>query len=88
MARVGLRILSNLCDKRCVRVRCRVTADALATDDMAGTDVYAAPIGPALGSPKAYAITDDYYKTADADARARVALAGARLANLLTTALK
>jgi hydroxymethylglutaryl-CoA reductase len=38
-ARVGLRILSNLCDKRCVRVRCRVAADALATDDMAGGDV-------------------------------------------------
>ena len=32
-ARVGLRILSNLCDKRCVRVRCRVPAEALATDD-------------------------------------------------------
>ncbi|MGH7435840.1 MAG: hydroxymethylglutaryl-CoA reductase, degradative, partial [Polyangiaceae bacterium] len=38
-ARVGLRILSNLCDKRCVRVRCRVAAEALATDDMSGTDV-------------------------------------------------
>ena len=38
-ARVGLRILSNLCDKRCVRVRCRVAAEALATDDMTGTDV-------------------------------------------------
>jgi hydroxymethylglutaryl-CoA reductase len=38
-ARVGLRILSNLCDKRCVRVRCRVAADALATDDMVGSDV-------------------------------------------------
>jgi hydroxymethylglutaryl-CoA reductase len=38
-ARIGLRILSNLCDKRCVRVRCRVPADALATDDMAGSDV-------------------------------------------------
>ena len=37
--RVGLRILSNLCDKRCVRVRCRVAAEALATDDMSGTDV-------------------------------------------------
>jgi hydroxymethylglutaryl-CoA reductase len=37
--RVGLRILSNLCDRRCVRVRCRVPADALATDDMVGTDV-------------------------------------------------
>jgi hydroxymethylglutaryl-CoA reductase len=38
-ARVGLRILSNLSDKRCVRVRCRVGADDLATDDMSGSDV-------------------------------------------------
>lgn len=38
-ARVGLRILTNLCDKRCVRVRCRVAADDLETDDMVGTDV-------------------------------------------------
>jgi hydroxymethylglutaryl-CoA reductase len=38
-ARIGLRILTNLCDKRCVRVTCRVDAEALATDDMAGTDV-------------------------------------------------
>ncbi len=37
--RVGLRILSNLADRRCVRVRCRVPADALATDDMDGIDV-------------------------------------------------
>ena len=37
--RVGLRILSNLCDRRCVRVRCRVPSDALATDDMDGDDV-------------------------------------------------
>jgi hydroxymethylglutaryl-CoA reductase len=35
-ARVGLRILSNLCDKRCVRVTCRVKAADLATDDMKG----------------------------------------------------
>ena len=28
----GLRILSNLCDRRCVRVRARVPIDALATD--------------------------------------------------------
>ncbi|WP_394842136.1 hydroxymethylglutaryl-CoA reductase, degradative [Pendulispora brunnea] len=34
--RVGLRILSNLCDKRCVRVRCRVPAEALATSDLPG----------------------------------------------------
>jgi hydroxymethylglutaryl-CoA reductase len=37
--KVGLRILSNLCDKRCVRVRCRVSADVLATDDMDGQAV-------------------------------------------------
>ncbi len=37
--RAGLRILSNLCDKRCVRVQCCVAADALATDDMNGPDV-------------------------------------------------
>ena len=37
--RVGLRILSNLCDRRCVRVHCRVPGEALATDDMRGTDV-------------------------------------------------
>jgi hydroxymethylglutaryl-CoA reductase len=38
-ALVGLRILSNLCDRRCVRVHCVVPADALATDEMSGTDV-------------------------------------------------
>lgn len=38
-AAVGLRILSNLCDKRRVRVRCRVPADALATDDHDGSAV-------------------------------------------------
>jgi hydroxymethylglutaryl-CoA reductase len=37
--KVGLRILSNLCDRRCVRVRCRVPAEALATDEMNGSDV-------------------------------------------------
>jgi hydroxymethylglutaryl-CoA reductase len=37
--RVGLRILSNLCDRRCVRVHCRVPAEALATDDMTGSEV-------------------------------------------------
>ncbi len=37
--RVGLRILSNLCDQRCVRVTCTVPASALATDEMAGGDV-------------------------------------------------
>ncbi|HLK36896.1 MAG TPA: 3-hydroxy-3-methylglutaryl-CoA reductase, partial [Polyangiaceae bacterium] len=37
--RVGLRILSNLCDKRCVRVSCQVPADGLATDAMSGDEV-------------------------------------------------
>ena len=37
--KVGLRILTNLCDKRLVRVHCRVPADALATDDMDGSHV-------------------------------------------------
>jgi len=37
--RVGLRILSNLCDRRCVRVSCRVPEVALATDTVAGPDV-------------------------------------------------
>jgi hydroxymethylglutaryl-CoA reductase len=36
---VGLRILSNLSDKRCVRVRCRVPADVLATEHMDGQAV-------------------------------------------------
>ncbi len=38
-AKVGLRILSNLCDRRCVRVTCRVPAECLATDDMDGEQV-------------------------------------------------
>ncbi|MCL2724580.1 MAG: hydroxymethylglutaryl-CoA reductase, degradative [Polyangiaceae bacterium] len=33
---VGLRILSNLCDRRCVRVGCRVPAKVLATEHMDG----------------------------------------------------
>jgi hydroxymethylglutaryl-CoA reductase len=37
--RPGLRILSNLCDRRCVRVTCRVPVAELATDDMAGPEV-------------------------------------------------
>jgi hydroxymethylglutaryl-CoA reductase len=37
--RFGLRILSNLCDKRCVRITCKVPKDALATDDMDGDEV-------------------------------------------------
>ncbi|MFO0676058.1 MAG: hydroxymethylglutaryl-CoA reductase, degradative [Polyangiaceae bacterium] len=38
-ARIGLRILSNLCDRRCVRVTCRVPARELATDEMDGQAV-------------------------------------------------
>jgi hydroxymethylglutaryl-CoA reductase len=38
-ANVGLRILTNLCDRRCVRVHCRVPAAALATDEMDGERV-------------------------------------------------
>ena len=37
--RVGLRILSNLCDRRCVRVRARVPAAMLATDALPGDAV-------------------------------------------------
>jgi hydroxymethylglutaryl-CoA reductase len=37
--RVGLRILSNLCDRRCVRVRCRVPPAMLATDALPGDAV-------------------------------------------------
>ncbi len=36
---VGLRILSNLSDRRCVRVRCRVPAASLATAEMPGDAV-------------------------------------------------
>ncbi len=43
--RVGLRILSNLCDKRCVRVRCTVRADILATETMSGADVIDGIVG-------------------------------------------
>ena len=35
-ADIGLRILSNLADRRCVRVTCRVPARCLATDDHSG----------------------------------------------------
>ncbi len=38
-ARYGLRILSNLCDKRCVRVWCRVPAAALASEETDGEKV-------------------------------------------------
>jgi hydroxymethylglutaryl-CoA reductase len=43
--RVGLRILSNLCDQRCVRVTCTVPASVLATEAMAGTDVIDGIVG-------------------------------------------
>jgi hypothetical protein len=54
---------------------------------MAEKDAYSGPIGNGFGTPKAYLLTYAYFATANADARARIALAGARLANLLTTAL-
>ncbi|HEX6835275.1 MAG TPA: hydroxymethylglutaryl-CoA reductase, degradative [Polyangia bacterium] len=38
-ADVGLRILSNLADRRCVRVTCRVPARCLATDSHSGSEV-------------------------------------------------
>jgi hydroxymethylglutaryl-CoA reductase len=38
-ARVGLRILTNLCDKRRVRVGCRLPADRLATGGLTGIEV-------------------------------------------------
>jgi hydroxymethylglutaryl-CoA reductase len=37
--KVGLRILTNLCDKRLVKVKCRVPAGALATEEMDGAEV-------------------------------------------------
>lgn len=37
--RFGLRILSNLADKRCVRVRCRVPTAVLATENSSGEEV-------------------------------------------------
>jgi hydroxymethylglutaryl-CoA reductase len=43
--RVGLRILSNLCDQRCVRVRCTVAADVVATETMNGLDVIDGIVG-------------------------------------------
>jgi hydroxymethylglutaryl-CoA reductase len=36
---VGFRILSNLCDRRCVRVTCRVPVEVLATETMLGAEV-------------------------------------------------
>jgi hydroxymethylglutaryl-CoA reductase len=43
--RVGLRILSNLCDQRCVRVTCALPADVLATETMCGADVVDGIVG-------------------------------------------
>jgi len=37
--RIGFRILSNLCDRRKVRIRCRVPFASLATEEMSGADV-------------------------------------------------
>ena len=37
--KLGLRILSNLCDRRLVRVRCAVPAEALATEHLSGLEV-------------------------------------------------
>jgi hydroxymethylglutaryl-CoA reductase len=37
--RGGLRILTNLCDRRCIRVKARVPAEALATAEMNGAAV-------------------------------------------------
>jgi hypothetical protein len=56
--------------------------------DMAFRDAYTGPIGPGFGAPTPYAITPGYYQTAAADVAVRVALAGARLANLITADLK
>jgi hydroxymethylglutaryl-CoA reductase len=38
-AKVGLRILTNLCDHRCVRVTCCIPAAELGTDEMSGVKV-------------------------------------------------
>ena len=54
---------------------------------MAGQDVYSGPIAVGFGTPKAYVITQTYYTTAYTDAQQRIALAGVRLANMLTQAL-
>jgi hypothetical protein len=52
---------------------------------IAQQDVYVAPIGPGNGP---FSLTDAYKQHAKEVARERVALAGARLANLLNTELK
>jgi hydroxymethylglutaryl-CoA reductase len=38
-AKLGLRILSNLCDRRCVRVKCYVPESELAIEDMSAKEV-------------------------------------------------
>ena len=54
---------------------------------MAKSDAYTSPIGNGLGVPAAFVITPAYYDKAAADAQQRIALAGARLADLLTKVL-
>lgn len=53
--------------------------------DLAKSSVYVAPVGPAIGT---YTLDETYGSNALAIAQQRVALAGARLANLLNTNLK
>jgi hypothetical protein len=52
---------------------------------LAETKVYVDPVGPGLGT---YDLSGDYTTNAKPIAEARIALAGARLANLLKTALQ
>jgi hypothetical protein len=52
---------------------------------LAETKVYVDPVGPGLGT---YDLSGDYTTNAEQLAEARIALAGARLANLLKTALQ
>ena len=56
--------------------------------DMAVKDAYAVPIGSGLGAPTPYMISADYYQMALADDQSRIALAGVRLANLLSKAMQ
>ena len=53
--------------------------------DMGKRYVYVGPIGPGAGP---FTITQEYFETAKSVAEERVALAGARLANLLNHELK
>jgi hydroxymethylglutaryl-CoA reductase len=52
---VGLRILSNLCDQRCVRVRCSIPAEALTDDPSA-----AAAVRDAIVRASKFAEADPY----------------------------